>query len=279
MGDGGPALQAGLNLPTTLALDAQGGILIAEMGERRVRRIDPDGTISTIAGDSGSGYDGDNKPATEASLTKPTGLAVTRAGDVLIADQGDQRVRRVDPSGVIHTIAGNGLEASTGDGGPASAASLSNPTSLLVDRSRRVLVTEGGSSTRVRSIERDGTINTIAGGSSPPTAGPIGAFSQRQEAVELHVVPPLDAPQGHEALLRELVDRLLHHPDTDRDEDLFIVFVAGHMHRHLIEFQLGARLELPVLLCERFGQQRPRRRERDYRGRNGRRRSPVLYSS
>ena len=107
-GDGGPAMQAELNLPTTLALDAQGGILVAEMGERRVRRIDPDGTISTIAGDGGSGYDGDNKPATEASLTKPTGLAVTRAGDVLIADQGDQRVRRVDPSGVIHTIAGNG---------------------------------------------------------------------------------------------------------------------------------------------------------------------------
>ncbi len=117
MGDGGPALNTGLNLPTTLALDAKGGILIAEMGERRVRRIDPDGTISTVAGDSGTGYDGDNKPATEASLTKPTGLAVTPTGDVLIADQGDHRVRRVDPSGVIHTIAGNGVAATTGDGG------------------------------------------------------------------------------------------------------------------------------------------------------------------
>ena len=143
--DGGPATQADLNLPTTLALDAEGGILIAEMGERHIRRVDPDGTISTIAGDGGSGYDGDDKPATEASLTKPTGLAVTEAGDVLIADQGDQRVRRVDPSGVIHTIAGNGVGVSTGDGGPASKASLSDPTSLLVDRSRRVLVTEGGS--------------------------------------------------------------------------------------------------------------------------------------
>src|SRR6185312_2111671 len=110
-----------------------------------------------IAGDSGSGYDGDNKPATQASLNKPTGLAVTRTGDILIADQGDQRIRRVDPSGVIHTIAGNGVMATTGDGGPATAASLANPTSLLVDRARRVLVTEG---TRVRSIERDGTINT-----------------------------------------------------------------------------------------------------------------------
>ena len=114
LGDGGPATQAGLDLPTTLAIDAQGGILVAEMGERRVRRIDPDGTISTIAGDSGSGYDGDNKPATKASLTKPTGLAVTLAGDVLIADQGDQRVRRVDPAGVIHTIAGNGLDGHHG---------------------------------------------------------------------------------------------------------------------------------------------------------------------
>ena len=167
-------MDVGLNLPTTLALDAKGGILIAEMGERRIRRIDPDGTISTIAGDSGSGYDGDNKPATQASLTKPTGLAVAPTGDVLIADQGDQRVRRVDPSGVIHTIAGNGLNATTGDGGPASAASLSYPTSLLVDRSRRVLVTEA---TGVRSIERDGTINTVAGGGTSAPANGLLATS------------------------------------------------------------------------------------------------------
>jgi len=174
LGDGGLALQTGLDLPTTLAVDAQGGILIAEMGERRVRRIDPDGTISTIAGDSGSGYDGDNKPATQASLNKPTGLAVTRTGDILIADQGDQRIRRVDPSGVIHTIAGNGVMATTGDGGPATAASLANPTSLLVDRARRVLVTEG---TRVRSIERDGTINTVAGGGTSAPANGLLATS------------------------------------------------------------------------------------------------------
>jgi len=174
LGDGGLALQTGLDLPTTLAVDAQGGILIAEMGERRVRRIDPDGTISTIAGDSGTGYDGDNKPATQASLTKPTGVAVTPTGDVLIADQGDQRVRRVDPSGIIHTIAGNGLNATTGDGGPASAATLNYPTSLLVDRSRRVLVTE---QSRVRSIERDGTINTIAGGGTSAPANGLLATS------------------------------------------------------------------------------------------------------
>ena len=177
VGDGGPALQAELNLPTTLALDAQGDLLIAEMGGRIIRRIDAEGTITTIAGDGGSGYDGDDKPATEASLTKPTGLAVTPAGDVLIADQGDQRVRRVDPSGIIHTVAGTGLEHSTGDGGPASAASLSYPTSLLVDRSRRVLLTEGGSSTHVRSIERDGTINTIAGGGTSAPADGLLATS------------------------------------------------------------------------------------------------------
>src|SRR3954451_52638 len=174
LGDGGPALNTGLNLPTTLALDAKGGILIAEMAERRVRRIDPDGTISTIAGDSGSGYDGDNKPATQASLTKPTGVAVTSTGDVLVADQGDQRIRRVDPSGVIHTIAGTGLMATTGDGGPASAATLSYPTSLLMDRSRRVLVTEVS---RVRSIERDGTISTVAGGGTSAPANGLLATS------------------------------------------------------------------------------------------------------
>jgi streptogramin lyase len=196
--NGGPATQADLNLPTTLALDAEGGILIAEMGERLIRRVDPDGTISTIAGDGGSGYDGDNKPATQASLTKPTGLAVTATGDVLIADQGDQRVRRVDPSGVIHTIAGNGIDASTGDGGPASKATLSQPTSLLVDRSRRVLVTEDGSSPRVRSIELGGRINTIAGGgtsqpgngllaTSAALSGPTGMVVDRAGGVILAV--------------------------------------------------------------------------------------------
>jgi len=174
LGDGGLALKVGLDLPTTLALDAQGGILIAEMGERRIRRIDPDGTISTIAGDSGSGYDGDNKPAIQASLTRPTGLAVTRTGDILIADQGDQRIRRVDPAGVIHTIAGNGVMVTTGDGGPATAASLENPTTLLVDRSRRVLVAEGR---RVRSIERDGTIHTVAGGGTIAPANGLLATS------------------------------------------------------------------------------------------------------
>jgi hypothetical protein len=196
--NGGPATQADLNLPTTLALDAEGGILIAEMGERLIRRVDPDGTISTIAGDGGTGYDGDDKPATQASLTKPTGLAVTATGDVLIADQGDQRVRRVDPSGVIHTIAGNGIDVSTGDGGPAVKASLSEPTSLLVDRSRRVLVTEGGTNPRVRSIERGGKINTIAGGgtshpsdgllaTSAVLSGPTGMVVDRSGGVVLAV--------------------------------------------------------------------------------------------
>ena len=160
------------------------------MGERLVRRIDPDGTLTTIAGDGASGYDGDDKPATEASLTKPTGLAVTRAGDVLIADQGDQRVRRVDPSGVIHTIAGTGLELSTGDGGAATAASLSYPTSLLVDRSRRVLIAEGGSSTRVRSIERDGTINTIAGGGTSAPANGLLATSAALSSPTGMVIDP-----------------------------------------------------------------------------------------
>jgi sugar lactone lactonase YvrE len=174
LGDGGLASEAGLTLPAALAVDAKGGILVAEMGERRIRRIDPDGTISTIAGDSGTGYDGDDKPATQASLTKPTGLAVTAAGDVLIADQGAQRLRRVDPAGVIHTIAGNGLMATSGDGGPASAATLNNPTSLLVERSRRILIAEG---TRVRSIERDGTINTIAGGGTSAPADGLLATS------------------------------------------------------------------------------------------------------
>jgi hypothetical protein len=148
-------------------------MLVADLSNR-IRKITPDGVITTVAGSGIAGFAGDGGPATDAQLNHPTGVAVDAAGGILIADQGAQRLRRVDPAGVIHTIAGNGLMATSGDGGPASAATLNNPTSLLVERSRRILIAEG---TRVRSIERDGTINTIAGGGTSAPADGLLATS------------------------------------------------------------------------------------------------------
>jgi trimeric autotransporter adhesin len=107
-GDGGPAPEAQLNTPLGLAIDSHGNVYVADSSNNRVRRIDRDGIITTVAGTSRRGYGGDGGPATAAQLDKPGGLAVDASENLYIADQGNDRVRRVDTNGVITTVAGNG---------------------------------------------------------------------------------------------------------------------------------------------------------------------------
>jgi NHL repeat len=166
-GDGGPAIHAELTLPEAVAVDPAGNVLIADSGDNAIRKVDASGTITRIAGGGLAGFGGDGGPATLARLNHPTGIAVARTGDVLIADQANNRLRRIAPDGTISTVAGTGVAASTGDGGPARKAGLSLPVSVLVDRLKNVLVTESGSADgRVRRIAADGTISTVAGGGS-----------------------------------------------------------------------------------------------------------------
>jgi hypothetical protein len=109
LGDGGPATAANLQYPTGVALDHDGNVFIADAANHRIRRIDPDGTITAVAGTGGTGgagFAGDGGPATEAKLHKPTGVAVSRKGELFIADEYNHRIRRVGTHGRISTVAG-----------------------------------------------------------------------------------------------------------------------------------------------------------------------------
>ena len=193
LGDGGPATAANLQYPTGVALDHDGNVFIADAANHRIRRIDPDGTITTVAGTGGAGFAGDGGPATEARLHKPTGVAVSRKGELFIADEYNHRIRRVGPHGRISTVAGatdippcttDWCRRYGGDGGPATEAFLNFPTEVLLDGDQNLLIADS-SNDRVRSVDRDGIITTIAGGGSEPPADGLPATS-----VSLAGAPP-----------------------------------------------------------------------------------------
>lgn len=150
-GDGGPAAQAQLNLPYGLAVDAAGNLYIADLGNNRVRRVWPDGAITTLI------------PTT--TLATPRNLALDAAGNLYISEFDGHRVRRVAPDGAVTTAAGTGHAGLSGDGGAPDRAQLAYPAGLAVDRGGALLIADSGNN-RVRRIFSNGTINTILGGSS-----------------------------------------------------------------------------------------------------------------
>jgi sugar lactone lactonase YvrE len=174
-GDGGPATDAQFNWPMGVAVDRFGNIFIADAPQNnRVRKIDAaTGIVNTIAGNGQRGYSGDGGPATQAQLNTPDGcsVAVDAQGNVYVLDSGNQRVRRIDASGIITTFAGNGATGFSGDGGPAIQASfnLSNNArpggSLAVDSPGNVYVLDWNNS-RIRRVGLDGVVSTVVGGGS-----------------------------------------------------------------------------------------------------------------
>jgi hypothetical protein len=132
LGDGGPATLAWLQDPVALALDASGNLYIADDDQERIRKVDATGTITTFAG-GGAGDPGDGGPATWASFQSPWGIAFDSTGNLYIADQQDNRIRMVNPSGVITTVAGNGISGYFGDGEAAARAELYWPEGVAVD--------------------------------------------------------------------------------------------------------------------------------------------------
>ncbi len=161
-GDGGPATLAELIQPLGVAVDPAGNVYIADEGSNRIRKVNTAGIISTIAGNGKQGFNGDGGPATSASLYEPSGVAVDPAGNVYIADAGNLRIRKVDTAGTITTIAGNGKEGFSGDGGPAPSAELTFPVEVAVDPAGNVYIADEGSN-RIRKVNTAGTISTIAG--------------------------------------------------------------------------------------------------------------------
>ena len=141
-GDGGVATNAQLFYPWDVAADAFGNIYIADYDNNRVRKVNTSGIISTLAGNGAGGYEADGVPATDTSVSAPTGVGVDGAGDVLIADQNNERVRLVDGEGTIHTIAGNGSAGFGGTDVLATTAELYTPRGVNVDPSGNIYVVD-----------------------------------------------------------------------------------------------------------------------------------------
>jgi len=161
-GDGGPATAASLGFVTGVALDAIGNLYIADGTNARVRKVDQEGTISTIAGNGVEAFSGDGGPATSASLNRPSGVAVDAAGNIYIGDSRNSRIRKVDAGGIITTVAGNGASGFSGDGGPANAASLAAPRGVMVDAAGNLYIADMDNS-RIRKVDAGGIITTVAG--------------------------------------------------------------------------------------------------------------------
>jgi sugar lactone lactonase YvrE len=179
-GDGGPARKAKLNSPWAVATDRSGNVYIADYLNRRVRKVNPQGTISTFAGNgeianvmnpSSIGLEG---PATDAALSAPSGVAVDGKGNVYVA--GSWIVRRIDKHGILHAFAGTRL-GFAGDGGPARQAQIGVTSQIAADKQGNVYITDF-SVNRVRKIDTNGTISTFAGTGKHGFSGDRGAASK-----------------------------------------------------------------------------------------------------
>ncbi len=172
---GGLAVEVRLNSPEGVAVDAAGNLYIADSGSNRIRRVDPSGTITAVAGTGVEGYTGDGGPATDARLCCPTGVTVDGAGNLFIVDGYNQRIRKVDTTGAITTVAGIGVEGFSGDGGPAIEAQLANPTGVAVDAAGNLFIADSRNQ-RIRRVDAAGIISTFAGGGD--ASGPGGPAVQ-----------------------------------------------------------------------------------------------------
>ena len=172
-GDGGPATLATMSWVRDIAVDEFGNVYFTDFENHRVRKVDTGGTITTIAGTGEEGFSGDGGPATDARLNHPSGIFVDADGNVYVVDHGNQRVRRIDQGGVIHTIAGNGSSGYSGDGGPAKQARVGGPSGIAVG-ARGIVYIASHDCYCVRRVDRSGIITTVAGRGIPRFSGDGG---------------------------------------------------------------------------------------------------------
>jgi uncharacterized protein (TIGR03437 family) len=161
-GDGGPATSAKLFSPRGIVTDPAGNVYFCDYNNNRVRKIATDGTITTVAGTGINGYNGDNMPGTSAELSQPYRVAMDPAGNLYIADPGNNRIRRLAPNGVITTVAGNGQSNYSGDGGPATSAALNYAEDAVIDASGNMFIADSGNNV-IRKVDTNGIITTVAG--------------------------------------------------------------------------------------------------------------------
>jgi len=177
-GDGGPATSAQLYHPAGIAVDGSGNLYIADSNNQRIRKVNASGIITTIAGNGVVGYNCNNGVATSLGLHDPTGVAVDGSGNLYIADSGNQCVRKVNSSGAMTTVAGNGVASYSGDGGPAASAGLSSPTGVAVDASGNLYIADYVNN-RIRVVS-SGTITTVAGNGTAGFSGDGGSAVSAQ---------------------------------------------------------------------------------------------------
>jgi Secretion system C-terminal sorting domain/Bacterial Ig domain len=184
-GDGGPATAAQMYNPYGLALDTFGNLYISDCWNYRVRKVTPAGIISTIAGTGEAGYNGDGIVATTATLWNPTYICTDLAGNVYITDNQNQRIRKVTVStGIITTVAGNGIGAYSGDGGPATAASIKYSGQIAMDIHGTLYIADGYNYV-VRKVNSSGIISTIAGTGTMGFSGDGGPATLAQLNIPL----------------------------------------------------------------------------------------------
>ena len=161
-GDSGPATSAKIDYPTLNVFDAQGNYYFTE-NSNKVRKVTPDGIISTIAGTGIAGFAGDSGLATSAKLNGPIGIGIDKIGNIYINDCQNNRIRKIDATtGIITTYAGNGTAGFSGDSGLATAASINGAADVACDTFGNVYISDHGNN-RIRKVDTAGIITTVAG--------------------------------------------------------------------------------------------------------------------
>jgi len=179
-GDGGPATSASLYYPRSVAVDGAGNLYILDSSQTdnaigNIRRVDTNGNITTIAGGGlfNYGYNGDNIPASLAQLNSPLKILIDGAGNIYIVDYANQRIRKIDTSGIITTVAGNGTLGYSGDGHQATSAELGYPESLAMDIAGDLFIADTNNGV-VRKVDTNGIITTFAGNGTFTSSGDGG---------------------------------------------------------------------------------------------------------
>jgi streptogramin lyase len=192
-GDGGPAAEASLKFPHGVATGRDGIIYVADTGNHRVRKVDPAGIITTVAGNGEGGHSGDGGPAAEASLHRPHGVVLGAAGNLYIADTDNHRIRKVDPAGIITTVAGDGESRYLGDGGPAARASLHRPCGVAMGADGSLFIADRYNHC-LRKVDPAGVMSTLAGTGEAGYSGDGGA------AVEARLTYPHGVAVGADGI-------------------------------------------------------------------------------
>src|ERR1022692_190075 len=176
-GDGGVATNAELFNPTDVAVDATGNLFIADFNNNRIREVGTNGIITTVAGNGTNGFSGDGSAATNAEFYYAASVAVDTTGNLFIADSQNNRIRKVGTNGIISTVAGNGGYGDFGDGGPATNAELSIPSSVAVDATGNLFIADNN---YIRKVGTNGIIITVAGNGTNGFSGDSGSATNAE---------------------------------------------------------------------------------------------------